>query len=172
MFSRFSTPTHCPLPPGESILSWSGSKVLPTQEKEAEKRVRLVEPSEMIGLWGNCSDDDVFFCSLVSSQWEAHIFLVCVCVCGGTIVNYLVIHEVWVKKTLRDSRGQIGHLKTLSGTSVTMDILIVVHMLSCRQGCCGASLLKPASLRTACCQKKAMLTLCCSSSLTRDYSEN
>lgn len=47
------------------------------------------------------------------------------------------LSDLWSvgKKNLRDSRGQIGHLKTptLSGTSVMMDILIVVHTLSRRQ---------------------------------------
>lgn len=47
-------------PPREAILSWSNgcySKVS-TQEKEAEKRVKLGKISEMFGSWGNWRDDD------------------------------------------------------------------------------------------------------------------
>lgn len=113
--------------------------------KGSRETCRLVEPLEMIGPWGNCSYDDVFFCSLISSQWETHIVLVV----GESIVKNVVIYEVWVKKTWGIPEGRLGTWKPYQE-----------HQSWSWFTCSHVG------------KKKAMLTLCCSSALKRDYSEN
>lgn len=133
MFSRFSTPTHCPVHPPLPENPYF-PEVVPRCCLHRKRKQRNVSDwwSHLRRL-GREETAAMMMCSSVPPYPvnEKHILFLVV---GGGVKN-LVIYEVWVKKNLRDSRGQIGHLKTptLSGTSVMMDILIVVHTLSRRQ---------------------------------------